>query len=326
MRGVYAVWRDLRLTSKPRHSGVTLLEILMVMGVIAVLLALLLPAISASRQAAWRVACQVNLRGWVQATQAFVVARQHFPPAATWRIGEAPDGRPVPPRHSVFTYLLPYVDEVSLGASIDLRHDWNSPQNDAWTHVDLAGIFLCPATPHDRTGKQVTDYTTAVRVDPSETTGIGSLLRQGLVRNRSGQVGPRWGNGAAVWDGALQLDQIDYVRRKSDRRIVRPRDVSDGMSKTALYFENAGKPVCYRYGQRADCQITRFRWASPTIWLTLNDVCGGQQLVNCHNNSQPYAFHPGGLFFGFADGSVRFLPTDVAADVLVSFLTAAGHD
>jgi hypothetical protein len=91
-------------------------------------------------------------------------------------------------------------------------------------------------------------------------------------------------------------------------------------------LENAGKPICYRFGRQADCVITRFRWASPHLWLTINDVCGQQQLLNCHNNSQPYAFHPRMIHVLLADGAVRELDQDIAADLFVSFVTRAARD
>ena len=124
----------------------------------------------------------------------------------------------------------------------------------------------------------------------------------------------------------LQLDQVDYRLQRFDRRVVRPRDVRDGLSQTILLLENAGKPVCYRQGRRASCTITRFRWASPNLWMTINDVCGRDQLVNCSNNSRPYSFHPAGLNVAHADGSVHFLNQQIDPDVFISRITLAAGD
>ena len=60
--------------------------------------------------------------------------------------------------------------------------------------------------------------------------------------------------------------------------------------------------------------------------MTINDVCSGDQLANCHNNSQPYAFHRGTLNAVLADGSVRAIAEDTAPDVFVSLITCAGRD
>jgi prepilin-type N-terminal cleavage/methylation domain-containing protein len=309
-----------------RRDGWTLVELLIVIAIVALLLALLLPAILASRQAALRVQCQSNLRGWGQAVHAYLAVHQRYPPAATWREGERRDGRPLPARHSLFTYLLPFYDQQPLGERIDLSQDWNAPPNARWTRQWLGGILICPAAPGPRIDKHPADYTTAIRVDPADASGLGQLLHAALVRDRSGRGPPNWGAGAACWEGLLSLDGFDYRRGIRFGGSVRPRDVIDGTSHTMLLFENAGKPLCYRNGRLATCHITRFRWASPTIWMTINDVCHGQQLINCHNNSQPYGFHRGGLYSVYADGAVHWIAEQIAPETFVAAITRAGRD
>jgi prepilin-type N-terminal cleavage/methylation domain-containing protein/prepilin-type processing-associated H-X9-DG protein len=316
----------LHLPRKAPCRGWSLLELLTVVAIVGIALALILPALGRARGAVRRAVCQSHLRNLGLATQQYVAARQRFPPAASQRRGEPRQGRSVPPRHSVITHLLPFFERASLYRQLDLRRDWNDPVNDARTRQHLGGILVCPAAPGNRRRYHVSDYNPAIRVDPSERTGLGALLRSGRVRNRSQRAGPEWGSGEPVWDNVLQLDQVDYQHRIFDRRIVRPRDVRDGFSRTILLVENAGKPICYRQGQRADCKITRFRWASPNLWMTINDVCGQDQLVNCSNNSQPYSFHTGGVNVAYADGSVRFLSQQTDPDVFVSFITLAAGD
>ncbi len=312
--------------TRGRCAGMTLVECLMVVAILVVLGTLLLPAVQASRRSAWRVCCQSHLRQWGMASLGYLAAKEAFPPAATWREGERADRRHEPARHGLFSFLLPYVEQQAVDARIDWNRDWNDPANERWTHLDLGGIFLCPAAPGDRREKHPTDYSTAVSVDPSEATGLGRLLKNQVVRNRSTASGPYWGRGQRVWRGLLELVSVDYVRNVRRQPKVRARDVRDGFSKTILLFENAGKPVCYQQGKLSDCHITRFRWASPTVWMTINDICGDQQLVNCNNNSQPYAFHAAGLNFAFADGSVQFASQEIHPDLFVSQLTRAGFD
>ena len=306
--------------------GWTMLELLTVVAIVGVGLALLLPALGRARGTARRVQCQSHLRNLGLATQQYIAARQRFPPAASQRWGQPPRGQAVPPRHSVITHLLPFFEHGSLYQQLDLHRDWNDPVNASRTRQHLGGILVCPAAPDNRGRYHVSDYNPAVRVDPSERTGLGVLLRRGRVRSRSPQAGPDWGSGEPVWDNVLQLDQVDYLHQLFDRRVVRPRDVRDGFSHTILLVENAGKPFCYRQGRRADCTITRFRWASPNLWMTINDVCGQDQLVNCSNNSQPYSFHTGGLNIVNADGSVHFLSQQIDPDVFVSQITLAAGD
>lgn len=308
------------------RRGWTLLELLTVIAIVALALALLLPAVGRTRDAARRLECQSHLRNLGLAVQQYVAARQRFPPAASVRWGERPDGRAEPPRHSVITHLLPYFEQAALYQQLDLTRDWNDRVNDDLTRQHLGGVLVCPAVPDDRRAYHVSDYNPAIRVDPSQPTGLGALLRAGRIRNRSTQPGPHWGAGLKVWDNVLQLDQADYVHRLFDRRVVRPRDVRDGMTHTLVLVENAGKPVCYRLGRRAECTITRFRWASPNLWMTINDVCGQDQLLNCSNNSQPYSFHIDGVNAAYADGSVHFVSQQIDPNTFVSLVTLAAGD
>ena len=168
----------------------------------------------------------------------------------------------------------------------------NEPATKQW----LGGILDLPGSPRRDVVRSIRPTTRRSSASiPANGRGLGDLLQRGLLRNRGGRRTTRLGFGSKVWNGLLPVDGVDYRRRTVQRETIRPRDVSDGIGRTVLLVENAGKPICYRDGRRADCHITRFRWASPTIWMTLNDVCRGQQLMNCHNNSQPYSFHNGGI-------------------------------
>lgn len=71
---------------------------------------------------------------------------------------------------------------------------------------------------------------------------------------------------------------------------------------------------------------SRFRWASPETWMTLNNFCHGSQIVNCNNVSQPFGFHPEGLLISSADGHVDFYSNDTEPNILVSRVTMAGGE
>jgi prepilin-type N-terminal cleavage/methylation domain-containing protein len=316
-----------RAPCRPGHErGWSLLELLCVVLVIGLILAILLPALSGTRETARRVQCQSHLRNLGLAVQQFESVHQRFPAAATMRHGEPASGLPDPPRHGIFARLLPYCENSSVYRQLDLRCDWNAPVNAPFTRQHLGAILLCPSAPGERQRYHVSDYSPAIRVDPSENSGLGMLVRTGRLRNRSHHAGPDWGNRMPVWDNVLQLNQVDHVHQRFDRRVVRSADVRDGLSHTLLLVENAGKPICYEQGRPADCIITRFRWASPNLWMTINNFCQRAQVVNCSNNSQPYSFHRRGLNVVLADGSVHFLNEQIEADALVSLITCAAGD
>jgi prepilin-type N-terminal cleavage/methylation domain-containing protein len=99
--------------SKPANrAGFTLLELLVVLGIIGVLLALLLPAVQQVRQAAARIACVNNLKQMGLAAYGYHDAVGYFPQYA-----EPGSGGPHQPsdtgRRSWMSVMLPYLEQTA---------------------------------------------------------------------------------------------------------------------------------------------------------------------------------------------------------------------
>lgn len=322
--------------------GFTLVELLVVIAIIAVLLALLVPAVQSAREAARRINCSSNMKNLSLAIQHYVSSNEQFPPAAT-NCDEPSRCNISPPelaRHSVFTYILPYYEQGTVFSALDLNLHWNDTtinagsgrSNDSLTRQHLGGVLLCPSAPGGRDSSHVTDFAPAFRIDPTTSGGIGALITNGTVQPRAGGSAPNWGetSGSAwspQWLGVLQVDWIPSgAANPSRRRTVRPGHVRDGLSNTFMLFEDGGKPTVYQNGVPNGQTSTRFRWASPTIWMTINDFCNGSQIINCDNNSKPYSFHPAGINVAMADGSIQFISDLLDANTFVSLFTLAGGD
>lgn len=114
------------------RRGFSFLEMLVIIAIIAVMIALLLPAIQRVREAAARSQCQGHLCQIAVATHQYHAAQRHFPPSrlydqyASWAV-----------------LLLPYLGEESLYRQWDL-HERYQDQCEA-ARQGIVKIYFCPS-------------------------------------------------------------------------------------------------------------------------------------------------------------------------------------
>jgi prepilin-type N-terminal cleavage/methylation domain-containing protein len=119
-------------------QGFTLVELLVVIAIIGVLVALLLPAVQAAREAARRSQCTNNMRQLGLALQNYESSRQTFP-----------GGSKSSPRTSFCAYLLPYLEQGNRLSGYDFNVSW---PNQEWKVQEqmfsYMTVYHCPS---DRT-------------------------------------------------------------------------------------------------------------------------------------------------------------------------------
>ncbi len=125
---------------RPR-AAFTLVELLVVIAIIGVLVALLLPAVQAAREAARRTQCLNNLRQMSLATQNFMGAYKYVPPAVDWSKASGASW-------SAQARILPFIEELNLQKLIDFRFNYsdvtNAPQHAEVTQMRIP-TFVCPS-------------------------------------------------------------------------------------------------------------------------------------------------------------------------------------
>jgi prepilin-type N-terminal cleavage/methylation domain-containing protein/prepilin-type processing-associated H-X9-DG protein len=135
--------------ASPRHDrrrrGFTLVELLVVIAIIGVLVALLLPAVQAAREAARRNSCQNNLKQLSLGCMNHESAHGFLPSGFTSTTG----GDVL---HTWASYILPYMEQSAIFGQIDFDiPSWEPyvlagsarPPDAAWTYTPL-DIHLCP--------------------------------------------------------------------------------------------------------------------------------------------------------------------------------------
>jgi len=266
--------------------GFSLVELLVVIGVVGALTTMILPAVQRAREASRRAACGNHLRQGVIGTLAYESSRRVFPPGCDLR----PAGPTLPngTQHAWSTFILPYVGEESLARRIDLRQRWDAPGgNDAAVDTSIE-IYVCPSGIVSSVGKA--DY-----------GGVsGSWIMMPGVEFR----------------GEEGLSNGMLVSVTGDVEAVRSSAVTDGLANTLLVGEAVDR--C-NAEEAEDDRNTSGRWA----WVNCFVQAAG--FVNSRG-SDIRSNHPGGAHVGFADGHTVFFGDSTDPAVLSAMCTRNGGE
>lgn len=311
-----------------------LVELLVVIAIIGILLALLLPAVQAARSAARRLHCTSNMKQIGLAIHNYENVYKFLPPAYYARRAVTnTEGT----NHNVLTLLLPFSEQTQIYAKVDFTKHWSNQANYSAVRNTIP-IFLCPETPHGspRTSGTQTVYPS----DYASCSAISPELRNQLVRD--GLITPRTSPNKSGGQGDIATQNFYYrsmivpdrhslaATNDSWTGPLRFSDVTDGLSNSWMFFENAGRPFYYAQNRRlansGDKNMTGAGWADHQADFWVQSICNGSPIINCSNSNEIYSFHAGGANFVYGDGSVRFTSETIDPEAFVSVFTCNAGD
>ena len=329
--------RALSSNSRVGRGAFTLVELLVVIAIIGVLVALLLPAVQAAREAARRSQCQNNLRQISLAALNYEQTTGELPPgrlgcdfANQPAIGAKTycNRDPLQSAASGFVFILPYLEQQSLYDLLDVngvgiwlhQGNWDT----SWFTTNPAakdGVeqvldsFRCPT---DQSEEILAEMETRPELSPAVSSYALNMGTRGVNNGNGGST--KFEN-----DGVFM-----YARR------FQLRQISDGLSNTYLGGEVADGHLfngSFRKYVNLWSRGSRYVSSLRTTENPLNSlllVTSGQLEANSNNDDLAAgtfgSYHPGGAHFAYMDGHVAFISESIDFDAYQATSTREGGE
>ncbi|TWT36007.1 hypothetical protein KOR34_09040 [Posidoniimonas corsicana] len=309
-----------------RNRGFTLVELLVVIAIIGTLVALLLPAVQAAREAARRIQCTNHLKQFVLAMHNYESANRELPPGI-----DVDDSLGLNATAQVC--LLPYIEELALKEGWD--HNAKADANIAVASVKIPSFF-CPSD--DASARlAVTTHQSRVFSRSNYVTCFGSRT---MLADQGGQQIWRNHDGSKVdWttDGAFGVDSYTAIAKMTDgaSKVVVASEVLSGRDDDGTDQGNCSSTYC------VDVRGVWTSFLPGSSWYThLNTPNGAADAGPVGGAGRSWAvseavpwmpvihggsyheyhasarsLHPGGVMAAYGDGHVVFVPNEIDAIV-----------
>jgi prepilin-type N-terminal cleavage/methylation domain-containing protein/prepilin-type processing-associated H-X9-DG protein len=331
------------LRVKRKSTAFTLVELLVVIAIIGVLVALLLPAVQAAREAARRSQCTNNLKQIGLGVLNYESSTKEIPynrysggygvGSVPWGDDQVGDGSDPAPcmAWSWLASILPYMEQGAIFTQGGIP---KTPLETSTAVGAVVPAFHCPSDELQNANPMVrvnTYYVRGVRaIGMTNYDGVmGAQSNVPLFVNDNidapGQNEP-WYNGNGVmsifaWQNPLGM-----------------KSVEDGTSRTFMAGEQAFEQSRAACGDLGKCYGLGYTWAhsveaSATAAIQPNFAVPGRPSLDPSVDAFPYrsqfgfnSMHPGGLHFVYVDGSVHHINEDIDLGVYRAMATIKGGE
>ena len=326
------------------RGGFTLVELLVVIAIIGILIALLLPAVQAAREAARRSQCNNNVKQLGLATLQYNDVTKKFP----WGRGGWTENSRCGD-YSGFILLLPYVEQVPMSQMLatTASDPVNGPVTYPWTTsyapwMTQLNVLVCPSSPYppnsNYPGMGQRSYhfcsgTTIMSYQNQQTDGIYSHWIS-LTSNTAGGAINGQCTGGSNWQRGINeiLDGTTNTANISEKALTAAKAVSRTIFGQGAYgyAQPMAPTTCLAQAANnqyiATATISSYQngdqWAMghpywtffSTILPPNSPTCYGTTGANpstANGIFPPTSWHVGGVLVGMADASVRFVSDSI---------------
>lgn len=296
----------------------TLVELLVVIAVIGILVALLLPAVQAAREAARATQCKNNLKQMGLAIHNYHDTLRLLPPG--WLASPGPDG---PTGWGWASRILPQLEQVPLHQKVRFDLRIMNPANEP-VRTAVIQTYICPTDAYQETAEVL--LTPPVQTAPPNQqphyfhppepvrVPFAKSNYVGVFGTLEISQAPSAGNGTFFHNSQLKLASI-----------------TDGLSNTLIVGERASVPGTIELFTGTLNYVTTSLWHGviPEANEAFARVVGSADHTPSHSDRHFDDFssgHPGGTHFLGGDGSVQRVDNSIDLRVYQAMTTRAAGD
>jgi prepilin-type N-terminal cleavage/methylation domain-containing protein/prepilin-type processing-associated H-X9-DG protein len=330
---------------KTANRGFTLVELLVVIAIIGVLVALLLPAVQAAREAARRAQCTNNQKQFGLAIANYVSAKKDQLPSGLTQ--ETSPYRGI----TFWVYLLPYMEQQAVYARWDFKNLANNSLNETSPAATRIATLICPSDqpaetllpltpmPGGNHGMAYAGYYAITSYAGNH--GTFSYYPNNIPKNTgSPPPNPPQPDGVLFTTGPGSVPD-------TNQKPIKLQEVTDGTSNTLLGGERYNyDPEFDALGSGSTSGLLIHQWAQ---WAWTGGFKGNGHVLR--SSAEPINFmardcgtatsgytcqdrrlqgygsgHSGGCNLAFLDGSARFVSDSTSTITLGAWSTRSGSE